>query len=154
MPHIHRTGPVDQITVPVKLTGAVPTSTIQQGDLVAMVSGFAVPATVFPWTTDEATTQAAFAAVFVGMSNARSRVATTDARDLEIGVTMSGEIEMDSVSAVYNVGDYVGCNSSASLLLQQVKGVATKARSIGIVVRKEVTATTRILVRLITVDER
>lgn len=154
MAHIHRTGPVDQITVPVKLTGSVPTSTIQPGDLVAMVSGFAVPATAFTWTTDEATTQTNFAAVFVGMSNSRSIAATTDARQLEIGVTMAGEIEMDAVSATYNVGDYVGCNSAASALLQQVKAVATKARAIGMVVRKEATATTRILVRLITIDER
>lgn len=154
MAHIHRTGPVDQITVPVALTSSVPTRNIAIGDLVAMVSGFAVPAQNFTWTTDEATTQTNFAAAFIGMSNSRSRASTTDTRDLEIGVSMGGEYEMDAVSATYNVGDYVGCNSAASALLQQVEVVPTKARAIGIVVRKEATATTRILVRLITIDER
>lgn len=154
MPHIHRTGPVDPIYAPVKLTNGVPTSTIQPGDLIAMVSGFAVKAADFTWTTDEATTQTNFATAFTGMSNSRSRASTTDSRDLIIGVTTGGEIEMDAVSATYNINDYVGCDSAASALKNTVKAVATKARAIGIVVRKEASATTRILVRLLTVEDR
>lgn len=150
MTHILRSGPVDQIYVPVKLTSTVPTNTIQVGDLVAMESNKAVPVASFTWTTDTATTQTNFAAAFIGLSAARSRAATTDARDLEISVDIDGNVEFDAVSGTYTVGQYLGCaKDTGNNLKQTVEGVATKARAIAVVVKDSGASATRVLARLI-----
>lgn len=149
MAHIHRSGPVDQIYVPVKLTSTVPTNTIQVGDLVALESNKAVPASVFTWDTDLATTQTAFAVAFLGVSASRSRAATTDPRDLEIAVDADGTIEMDATSATYTVNQFVGpAKDTGNALKNTVVGVATKALSIGVVVKDSGANATRVLVRL------
>lgn len=150
MAAIHRTGPVDIQHVDVKLTSTVPTNDINAGDAVAIVSGFAVPAKVFTWTTDLATTQTNFAAAFFGISEWRSRAATTDARDLRIAVNMDGTYEVDCTSATYVPGQLVGLakDTGNNLLSSKVEAVASKALAIGVVVVGGTTVTS-IQIRLI-----
>ena len=141
MAHTHRTGVVDLLVASVKLTGGVPTNTINVGDLVAMEANKAVPATAFTWTTDLATTRTNFAAAFLGVSSDRSRAGTTDTRDLEIGVDTDGNIEFDCASASYVIGDYLAPQKAVgNALVQTVEKVATKAQAIAVVV-KDVTGT-------------
>lgn len=152
--HIHRTGPVDIINTEVHLTASVPTYDILPGDLVfsAVTSdiSYAKPVTAFTWDTDLATTQAALALVFLGMATGRSRLGVTDTRDLKVLVNMDGTLEMEAVSATYEVGQYVGCAKAAgNALLQKVTAVATKSLAIGIVVENTLVAATRIKVRLL-----
>lgn len=151
MAAIHRTGPVDIQHVDVALTSTVPTNDINAGDAVAIVAGFAVPAKAFTWTTDLATTQANFVAAFFGMSEWRSRAATTDARDLRIAVNMDGTYEVDCTSATYVPGQLVGLakDTGNNLLSSKVEAVAnTKNRAIGVVVVGGTTVTS-IQIRLI-----
>lgn len=149
--HIHRKGPIDPIQVPVKLSSSVPANTINVGDLVCMAASYAgaIPVTAVTWDTDEATTQTAAAASFLGISCSRSRAATTDARDLTIQVATDGYIEFACVSDNYDIGEYLGCDSAASLLKQTVKVTSTKAKAIAIVVELAGSASTRVLGRLI-----
>lgn len=152
--HIHRTGPVDIINTEVLLASSVPAAAINPGDLLfASVAGsvaYAKPVTNMTWTTDLATTQAALVLVFLGVASGRSRIATTDARDLKVLVNMDGVYEMEATSAIYNVGQYVGpAKDTGNALLQKVVGVADKAHAVGIVVENTVAAATRIKVRLL-----
>ena len=149
MAHIHRKGPIDPIQVDVKLTSDVPTNTINIGDLVALESFKAVPAQNFTWDTDEATTQENFAAAFAGVSCSRSRAGVTDTRDLEIQVATDGYIEFDCVSDNYDLGEYLGCDSAASLLKQTVKVVGSKDVAVAVVIEKAPAASTRVLGRLV-----
>lgn len=144
MSSIHRTGPVDLQNFNVAVTGLVPTYTINIGDAVAYVSDKAVPASAFTWTTDLATTQAAFVLAFLGVSESRSRIATTDSRDLRIAVNGDGTYEADCTTAAYTVGQFVGLakDTGNNLLSSKVEGVATKARAIGIVVEAGTALTT------------
>ncbi len=112
--NIHITGFPDLVQIPVTLDGDVPDADINQGDPVAIVSGFAVGVVDFPWTTDLATTQAAFKAAFAGMSSGRSRAGTTDVRDLYVPVRQDGVDEVDVDSAAYEFGDYIGPRKNAS----------------------------------------
>ena len=149
MAHIHRKGPIDPIQVAVKVTSEVPTNLINIGDLVALESFVVVPAQAFTWDTNEATTQTAFADAFVGASCSRSRLGTSDPRDLEIQVATDGYIEFDCVSDNYDLGEYLGCDSAASLLKQTVKVVGSKAVAVAIVIEKAPAASTRVLGRLV-----
>jgi len=148
MTHQHRGGNVDQIVAPVKLTSTVPTNTINKGDPCAIVSGFLVPAGAFTWDTDEATTQTGFAAAFAGFSDGRSIAGSTDPRVLELPINMGGNIEVDVASATYEIGTFVACDSGSSLLKPgTLKATSTKAKAIGVIIRREGAATTRALIR-------
>jgi hypothetical protein len=150
MAHIHRVGPTDLVYAPVTLSSSVPAATINQGDLVAMISNKVVAAASYTWTTDTATTQTNFAAAFVGMSTGRSRIDSTDPLDLELPIQMDGTIEFDAVSASYTIGQYLGCaKDTGNNLKQTVEGVATKARAIAIVVKDSGASATKVLARLI-----
>ena len=150
MSSIHRVGPVDIQHFDVALTGAVPTSDIAQGDFLAYVSDKAVPAAAFAWDTDLATTQTAFAVAFIGVSESRSRAATTDARDLRVAANMDGTYEVDCASANFTVGQYVGMakDTGNNLLSSKVVGVASLALAVGRVVEAG-TAITRVKIRLL-----
>lgn len=150
MTAIHRTGPVDPQHFDVAVTGVVPTNTIEQGDAVAYVANKATPAGAFTWTTDLATTQTAFAVAFLGISESRSRAASTDTRDLRVMVNMDGTYEFDCTSATYTVGQFVGLAKAAgnTLLPSTVVGVASKALAIGVVVEAGTTVT-KVKVRLL-----
>jgi hypothetical protein len=150
---IHRTGPVEPITVAVALTGQVPTNTIRAGDLLALQSNAAVPASVFTWTTDLATTQTNFAAAFLGISAGDSFAASTDPRQTEMLITQDGDVEFDltvAAAAAFNVGSFVGPSKAAgNNLLHTVESVATKARAVAVVVKLAPIGSTKVVARLL-----
>jgi hypothetical protein len=152
--HIHRSGPVSLEQVEVHLTSSVPTATINPGDLVfaaitANVS-YVKPVTAMTWNTDLATTQADLTALLLGVASGRSRIGSTDTRDLKVLVNMEGVYEMEAVSGTYEVGQYVGCaKDTGNALLNKVTAVATKSLAVGVVVENTVSAATRIKVRLL-----
>jgi hypothetical protein len=154
MAHIHRTGPVDIINTEVLLATGVPAADIKPGDFVfaSVVSNvaYAKPITNMTWNTDLATTQSDAALVLIGVASGRSRIGTTDTRDLKVLVNMDGTFECDAASAIYNVGQYVGFKKAAgNALLQTLEAVTVKGRACAIVVENTGVAATRIKVRLV-----
>ena len=153
MAHIHRTGPAEPRNFKVALTGQVPTNTIKSGDLLALVNSALVPATVFTWTTDLATTQTNFAAAFAGLSAGNSDAASTDARQTDMLVTQDGDVEFDlAVAAVgaLQVGNYMGpAKAVGNALVQGVESVPTKARAVAILVKPIAVGDTKCLARMV-----
>lgn len=107
------------------------------GDLVGLSSGNVVRSQDTTWTTDLATTQAAFAATFLGVSAQRKVAATArvfgNSADNVMRVDTSGVFEFDCVSATFAVGDLVGPakDTGNALLSQTVVAVASEAAAIG-----------------------
>lgn len=151
MANIHRTGPVDVNHVDVHVTSSVPTRAIADGDPIALdASGLAYPASAETWNTNEATTRAAFVTKFTGISEGRSRAASTDLRDLRIPVNMDGTYEFDVESATFVVGEFVGpAKAAGNALVNTCKKVTLKTEAVAVVVQNYSTATTRVLARLI-----
>jgi hypothetical protein len=153
MSHEHTYGPVDLLQpYPVKLTSSVPDHTISIGDLVAELSGAAVRADQFTWTTDLATTQAAFALALLGISADRSLEDDTSELALNIAIHMDGDFYVDMAAAgTFDVGDYLGPAKHASnnTLINELAPVANKSLATHVVVKKETASTTRVLARLI-----
>ena len=79
---------------------------IDAGDLVYLDGDDVKPASSFPWDTDLATTQAAFAAVFLGVAHQQSAAGETD--DLSIDLSPHAVYEFDANSAAYEIGDLLG----------------------------------------------
>ncbi len=151
VPNAHRGGVYTPLTLPVKVTGSVPTNAIASGDLIAIASGKAIPQVSWPYTTDEATTQTAFAAAFQGMSNSRSRASTTDPRDLTIEVNSQGyfDINVEALGGGYALGDMIGIGTDgASACLTTCKKVSTLAKAIGRIVETPTNGTAAGLVRV------
>jgi hypothetical protein len=153
MPTIHRTGPTEPVTLAVTLNSTVPAATILPGDATAVVSGKALAATSFTWTTDLATTQTNFAAALGGIASGRSRAASTDPRDLEVQLLQDGNFEVPltvAAASAYLFGTYVGLSKDTGNNLKQTyEAVATKARAVGVVVKEAPIGSTTVLVRLI-----
>ena len=115
------------------------TSAIALGDLVAQVSGEAISATDFTWTTDLATTQGNFTTAFLGLSGQTklADVAKIYGNSVanQIRIDCSGIYEGDYTGSALVIGDYVGPSSAASVLLpQSLVKVATASLAIGRVV--------------------
>lgn len=114
-------------------------SAIALGDLVAQVSGEAVSAADFTWTTDLATTQTNFASAFLGLSG-QTKLATVakiygNSEANQIRIDCSGIYEGDYTGVALVIGDYIGPSSAASKLLpQSLVKVASAALAIGRVV--------------------
>lgn len=114
-------------------------SAISTGDLVAQVSGEAVSAADFTWTTDLATTQTNFASAFLGVSGQTKLEDVAkiygNSEDNKIRIDCSGIYEGDYTGVALVIGDYVGPSSAASkLLTQSLVKVASAALAIGRVV--------------------
>ncbi len=151
MPHIHRTGPTLGKHYPVKLvsyTGAKEND-IQPGDLLSSTTSGTitqvVPATAYPWTTDEQTTCRNFAAAFIGVASGRSdKDAPLDLRDITILVNQDGEFELDCTLGNYQVGQGLRPAKAAGNALLQTVNVTSDAASIIFWVTENRSNTTRI----------
>jgi hypothetical protein len=135
------------------VTAPVATATaIENGDLVGLASGNTVSAAATTWDTNLATTQAAFALQFLGVSRQRkvANVARVygNSADNEIVVNTAADYEFDCASANFAVGDLVGPakDTGNALLSNKVVAVATENLAIGRVVRAG-TGITRVQVR-------
>lgn len=125
---------------------------VSVGDLVGLSSGNVVTAAATTWDTNTATTQAAFALLFLGVA-AQRKVASVpriygNSQDLIIRVDTAGEYEFDCASATFAVGDLVGPakDTGNALLSNKVVAVATENLAIGRVT-KAGTSITRVRFR-------
>ena len=114
-------------------------SAIALGDLVAQVSGSVISATDFTWTTDLPTTQANFAAEFLGVSgqtkNATVAKVYGNSVSNQIRIDCSGIYEGTYTGSALVIGDYLGPTSAANVLQpQSLVKVADATLAIGRVV--------------------
>ncbi len=149
--HAHRKGNLRPLSlVPVALSSSVPAAAIAVGELVGSASNVAVPAASWAWTTDEETTREAFVAAFLGVSSSRSRLASTDARDLAIEVATDGffEVELSSATTVH-IGTLLGpAKASGNALLNTCKTV-TDGSEACFICTEEATSATRVMAKII-----
>jgi hypothetical protein len=102
---------------------------IEAGDLVWLDGDDGKPAADFPWDTNLATTQAAFAAVFLGVAHQQSRAG--DAEPISVDVGPHSVYEFDAASAAYELGDPLGPDESNSTLMnQQLEGVGNPSNAV------------------------
>lgn len=153
--NVHIRGQVEVVELPVKLNTGVPADTLSGADLIFLSKSANVSsadkAANFTWTTDLATTQAAFALLFAGIAVGRSRAGSTDARDLNLLVETRGVFRLPCASAQYAAGTWVGPakNGSSNALVNTLVAVATKSLAIGRVVENAPAASTQIIVELV-----
>src|SRR5262245_26551848 len=142
-------GETDPVIAPVLTAQAV-----APGDLVGLSSGNVVRAEDTAWDTNTATTQLAFAALFLGVSGQRksANVARVDANgeDNRIRVDASGVFEFDCAAANFAVGDLVGPAKATGNALesQKVAAVATENLAVGRVVEPG-SSVTKVKVRVL-----
>lgn len=90
---------------------------IEAGDLLFLDTDDVKPASDFTWDTDLATTQAAFAASFVGVAHQQSASGDTD--DVSVDLSPNAVYEFDVASGTYEVGDALGPDELSSALMDQ-----------------------------------
>lgn len=102
---------------------------LEAGDMVYLDGNDVKPASAFDWDTDLTTTQAAFAAVFLGIAHQQSAAGNSD--DVSIDLSPNAVYEFDVNSATYEVGDDLGPDElSGALMSQQLEAVASGTRAI------------------------
>ena len=102
---------------------------IEVGDLVFLDTDDVKPASAFTWDTNLATTQSAFAAVFLGIAHEASASGETD--PISVDTSPLSVYEMDVASGAYEIGDELGPDESSSTLSdQQLEAVGSGATGI------------------------
>ena len=102
---------------------------IEAGDLVFLDGDDVKPASDFTFTTDLATTQANFAAAFLGVAHQQSKAGETD--DISVDVSPHAVYEFDVNGATYEVGDLLGPDElSGAIMNQQLEAVGSAALAI------------------------
>ncbi|REJ95477.1 MAG: hypothetical protein DWQ34_06125 [Planctomycetota bacterium] len=101
---------------------------IEAGDLVWLDGDDAKPASDFTWTTDLATTQAAFAAKFLGVAHQQS--AAGDVDPISVDVSPHSVYEFDANSAAYEIGAPLGPDEQSSALMNQQLEAAAAANAV------------------------
>lgn len=119
-----RTGPVHLFKAPIS-----PDSVIEPGDILFLDSTEARPASEFPWTTDLATTQAAFSNLFLGISHERSGVG--ESAPVSVDLSPQSVYEFDLDISAYGLGQLLGPDESGSQLMnQQLEAVGSASEAI------------------------
>jgi hypothetical protein len=120
---------------------------IEIGDMLWLDTDDVKPASDYTWDTNIATTQRAFAKVFVGVAADRSASGDTDL----LQVNMAGVHEFACASAAHELEDYVApANSGSSTLVNQtVVKVTDPTLAIAKVAQREASATTTVKVEVI-----
>lgn len=96
---------------------------ISAGDLLWLDDGEARPASAFPWEGDLETTQAAFAAAFLGVAHQPS--AAGDVHPVSVDVSPDSVYEFDCPPAAYSLGQPLGPDElTGGLLSQQLEAAA------------------------------
>ncbi len=122
---IHRYGPAR-----LQKYAVLSATVIAKGDMVFLDSGTVKPAASFTWDTNIATTQASFAAVFVGVALEGS--ASGETAPISIDTGSISVWEMDCASATFVAGGPVGpAKASGNALENQKLVTAVAASSIG-----------------------
>ena len=139
MPTRFRSGLVQLVRFPVSAA-----TVIEPGDLLFLSSGLVAPAADFTWTTDLATTQAAFAAAFVGVAYTGSADGETEA--VSVDISPLAVYESDANAATFNVGDLLAPAETLSALANQTLDQVASA-SLAIARAMETTAASSPTVR-------
>lgn len=107
-----------------------PTTQIEAGDLVYRDGHVVRPAHDFPWQGDLATTQAAFAAAFVGVAHTAKAVGQS--QDVSVDQSPLAIYEFDVVSGAFDVGDGLAPAPAAGnhLQSQQLTAIASGGHAI------------------------
>lgn len=114
---------------------------IEAGDLVYLDTDDAKPASDYPWDTNLVTTQASFAAVFLGVAHQPSADGETES--ISVDVSPLSVYEFDSQSATYELGDLLAADENASTLMnQQLEAVASSGDAIARAVQYNANSTT------------
>jgi hypothetical protein len=136
IPHIHVGGPCNPQAILTKISSGLTVNAINPGDLLSIdSSNNVIPASAWPWTTNLATTQAAFALNFRGFTDSRSRVNSADPRDSRVNAIEDGFYDFNVASGTYTVGQYLGINGTSGGMSSQLVGVSSKADAVAIVTR-------------------
>ena len=102
---------------------------IEAGDMLYLDGDDVKPSGMYAWDTDLATTQASFAALFLGIAHQSSGSGDTDA--VSVDVSPNSVYEFDAAAGVYEVGDLVGPDeNSGALHSQQLESVASSSLAI------------------------
>ena len=118
---------------------------IEAGDMVYLDTDDVKPASSFTWDTDLPTTQAAFAAVFLGIAHQQSASGETD--PISVDLSPNSVYEFNVNAATYEVGDVLGPDeNSAALMDQQLEAVGSG--SIGIARSAEYKAASSSMLRV------
>lgn len=97
---------------------------LEAGDLVFLDSDDVKPAKSFPWTSNLATTQSAFAAAFLGVCHEQS--ADGDTAPVSVDLSPFSVYEFDVAAGAYEVGDDLAADENSSHLMnQQLEAVST-----------------------------
>ncbi len=100
-------------------------SVIEAGDLVYLDGDDAKPASALTWDTNLATTQAAFAAVFLGVAHQSSDEG--ESSPISVDVSATSVYEFDVASGTYEVGAVLGPDASGTALMSgQLEGVVSR----------------------------
>lgn len=102
---------------------------IEAGDLLWHDVGFVRPASEFMWTTDLATTRAAFAAVFAGIAHSPSAAGET--KDVSVDISPLAVYEMTAAPTTFEVGEPLApAETSSALSSRTLERVANPAHAI------------------------
>lgn len=115
-----------------RLYAVASATVIVKGDMLYWDSSNHVvkPAADFTWDTDLATTQAAFAVVFVGIANESSASGETD--PISVDISSEAIYEFDCASTTFYPGGGVGpAKDTGNALLSQKVASAVAAASVG-----------------------
>lgn len=129
------------------VTKAVPTATvIEANDIIGVASGDPFPASAQAWDTDLATTQTAFALLFLGVATEFSRNGDT----APIKVNTAGVHEFECAAGTWELGALVGPAKQSGNALEdrKVASVASEALAIGRVAKRYGANTTKVLVEV------
>lgn len=103
-------------------------STIHAGDLLWLDGNVARPASEYAWNTDLATTQAEFAAKFLGVAHQPS--AAGESTPISVDVSPQSVYEFDVSLGSYEIGQPLGPDENLSLLMSQQLESALPANAI------------------------
>lgn len=145
-------GETNPVSAPVATAAAIAIGDILGYDA---STNLVVKASSTTWDTNLATTQTAFAALFLGLSG-QKKVANEarvfgNSTDNIIRVDCSGVFEFDSVAATYELGDFVGAakDSGDALVNDVVAKVSAVTLAIGRVCENTAASATKVKIQLL-----